>query len=1113
MSFISFEQFINESFLFEAKKSKKDKELDDNERSVLLMDGTGSAGKSFTLKEIGAKKPNKGDKLGPNDYEVIAKDDFFPHSDETSYSDEKDPANQARWELDKKAGIPDEVIEWAKKTGNFACDAGGFKKMVQEATDSRKDALKKVEDLKTPDRKKMYEICKDWINSDPEWKEELSKMSDEDYKKSLVDYHKKKISSNEKEINEAPDYIHPDLPSGVDPSKWYMMQKYKNSTSKNVVFDDVDPDIMKMLPKGTVKPIILHSDPQSLASNISKREKEDPRDPTGVFNDYIDKYEFTKEKPKDGEGEPAKPITKAQMESTLKSLTRKSGLSLSAVDDDYIKDWLSRSGMKDDGTYYMKIRKSYLDRFGEDAPTLLNRKEDGSHLKTFKKLAENEEKRVAEGKKEVAPTVAKSKIHPELDMPQRHDWIEKIMKREYDKENDGAWSKAEKKGGNAFEKFKEKLKNDPKFGPEFKDYTEKNEKYDKLVQQLNKKGGLEKFKKSNPKEYEELLDLQANHIGAVTLTKKPGGMLQITTQDMESGWADDQELAAEAFRKKMNDYIDKNGKPKGVIMDLRANTGGSQETAKAITDYFVDGDKYTIEQQKYTSGVRRYRDLPYPEGLEKALAYTEEKKISDYVKGLSEDEKKKYWEQSKKDGDLSIQNDRENKVDPKYRLTGIPTVVQTSVRTFSAGEFTADTIKNLNPDSVHIGHNTGGGANQTFGAFDADEWENADKSSTEKAKIVAKSFRNAYWNEEQGKQIEDEILKKIDSGEINDKMSLEEVCKATQDVGRKITGDGHIVVHENEEKPGSILSGVPQVKSDRVVVDPKTRKPLKDKDGKLQFKGNWEQSGVAQGGTSAFIESDPNTATKDALSFLYKKTGQNNLAKELESEPEKFGIDKNGKDGVFDTDSLSKQSNYVIKGDARQADQLKKSIEASKQNTEQKGGIAGSMFKAEADFGKDAGKEEIKTLEDAGAKKMFAGIEGKLAQKLKDMKVTIAMPGGKKKKIQTETLMDFVPIDLADPEEQAMIKAQSAQYARINNLRIKLKKKELIPFEQWLQRNLELAKDNKDYQAKMKAKTLGKMKKPAVKENFMYSFDHYLAEEINNKVFDAIVEGYNYITD
>jgi hypothetical protein len=58
-----------------------------------------------------------------------------------------------------------------------------------------------------------------------------------------------------------------------------------------------------------------------------------------------------------------------------------------------------------------------------------------------------------------------------------------------------------------------------------------------------------------------------------------------------------------------------------------------------------------------------------------------------------------------------------------------------------------------------------------------------------------------------------------------------------------------------------------------------------------------------------------------------------------------------------------------------------------------------------------------------------------------------------------------------------MIKAQSVQYEGINEIRIKQKLKELIPFKKWLLRNVELAKDNKEYQARIKAKTLEKMNK------------------------------------
>ena len=164
-----------------------------------------------------------------------------------------------------------------------------------------------------------------------------------------------------------------------------------------------------------------------------------------------------------------------------------------------------------------------------------------------------------------------------------------------------------------------------------------------------------------------------------------------------------------------------------------------------------------------------------------------------------------------------------NKVDPKYRLTGIPTVIQSSVRTFSAGEFATDTIKNLNPNAIHIGHNTGGGGNMTFGTFTDEEMDNKDLSSTEKAKLVATSFKNGYVDEEIGEKIYDSIMKKIKDGSINDKMTLAEVIKITHKAAFDASGDGHVKVEENPSMPGCIISGVPQVKSDRVVVDPKTR--------------------------------------------------------------------------------------------------------------------------------------------------------------------------------------------------------------------------------------------------------------------------------------------------
>ena len=650
----------------------------------------------------------------------------------------------------------------------------------------------------------------------------------------------------------------------------------------------------------------------------------------------------------------------------------------------------------------------------------------------------------------------------ELDMPQRNDWTEKTIFSKWDAENGRELEKAKEELGKlkdpdeiakAEKKFEdltaeitEKIKKDKKYGKKYTEYLKKNDRYYEILDKLNKAGGPEKFKKENPKEYDEVLDLHAENMSPFTLTKRPGGVLQITSQDMDGG-DDTAELGSEAFRKKMKEYIDKNGKPKGVIMDLRANTGGSQETAKGMTDFFVDQDKYTIEQQRYATATRRFRDLPYPEGLNKALEYTGEQKIKDVVKDMTDDEKKKYWEESKKNGDLSYQNDRENKVDAKYRFGNVPVVVQTSIRTFSAGEFASDTIKNLHPNAVHLGHNTGGGANQTFEGLVDDEKNNKDKSSTEKAKLAAKAYKLAYWNEEDGKKIHDAILAKIKSGDINDDMDVDKVAEIVQQAGRDTVGDDHI---ECQTDNGNIAPMVPQVKSDRVIVDPKTKKPVL-KDGKMQFNGNWEHSGVAMGKTSPHVESDPDTATRDALEFIYAKNGDTKLLKELKSDPEKFGLDKDGKDGLYDSSSLSKQSAFVRSGNKRQTAQLEASKKTVTLNKKNKLSISEQLKKAETDF-RGEEDDKFKDAEDIGAKMLYAGLDEKLVEKLKKEEVIVPISPKKKKTIQRQTLMDFVMIDKNDPEEMAMTKAQMIQYAYINKIRVDNKLEPLMASERLVER-------------------------------------------------------------
>ena len=714
-----------------------------------------------------------------------------------------------------------------------------------------------------------------------------------------------------------------------------------------------------------------------------------------------------------------------------------------------------------------------------------------------------------------------SKIHPELDMPQRHDWFEKIIYREWNKENDNELTKAEESDDeNKVSEIKERIKKDPKFGPEYKKYLDDNEAFEKLAKEAGAEDGdasmlskkqIDSFAKKNPKGFAKLIDLQANR--NVHLTEKPGGILQLTTQDMEGG-----ELQAEAIRQKMTAYINKNGKPKGMIIDNRSNTGGMKNPSEAIADFFAKDDKYTIEAEQFNYGPRRYKTLDdYMKCYEDADGNKTpwDPEVGDYVNSLkTEKEKQDFWEKSVKSGKFELPNERQNMVPKKDRLTDIPVVLQTSIRTFSSGEYCSETLKNINPNVMHIGTNSGGGGNRTALGTDQKDWNNFDKSRVEQAELTAKSFAESYAEADQGKEVEEQIKKwiKEEGAEKINKMSGKDLAKTLKEKIKSITNDDHVEINfldkpegEGKDTQHGMQILVPQVGAARALRDPKTKELIKDSAGNIQFKGAWEKKGTMQSGTSASIETDPNTATRDALEYLYKKTGQESLAKKLNENPEEFGLTKEGKDGIFDDKMPSKQSAFVNGGAQRQIDQHKKSMETLAANKKNGVNAVEQMEKAEKDFKGDAGKEEIKNIKDTGATKMFAGIKNEIAQKLKDMKVMVAMPGGKKKTIQTETLMDFVPIDPNDPEEQAMIKAQAMQYARINALRVKMKKKELVAFEQWLKRNIELAKDNKDYQARVKAKTLGKMKKPAVKENFVYSFDHYLVEEENDRVFESIV--------
>lgn len=738
----------------------------------------------------------------------------------------------------------------------------------------------------------------------------------------------------------------------------------------------------------------------------------------------------------------------------------------------------------------------------------------------------------------------KSSISTELDGMMEPKWRIATIKKAFKEKHGDAWEKHEADVDAQTEKLESKYKNaegqipddkkaeakkaavalrrelrdkfmekevysKPGFKEELQKFYAQKDRFEELGNKLNDTG-FDEFKKNNAAEYKELLDLQASYANPLQISSKPGGMMQISSANMEKGGDrsdyDSVELPADvgsdAFRRQMNTYIDKNGKPKGVIMDLRQNTGGSQEVAKAMTDYFVDGDDYEIEKQTFNYGPRIWKDDP--DGLEKYKKLAWDQPVIDHLNTLDEKGQKEFWDSAVKRGNFELPNKRKNEVDSKYRLTGIPTVLQTSTRTFSAGEFASDTIKNLNTNVTHIGTNTGGGANQTSGGLAPDRynekgepvWENGNKSPIEQAKLIAKGFKDSYHEVEGGQKIHDAILGLVKDGKITDKMSREEMVKACKENAIATSKDNHVDIEIMND--GSVFPLVPQVRSDRVVIDRKTGKPVLDKDGNPQFKGNWEQTGVGSAGTSPFVESDPNTATRDALAVLYEKTGQKKLAQELKDNPEKFGIGKDGKDGVFDDSRDSNKSYFATKSlsggggafSQRQADQLEVSKKSAKETADV--GILAKVKDAEKSFAELISGKEVKK-EDVGLTKIFSGFDKKITLRLQRDKVPVKIPGKKPKLVQRQTLLDFVPIDRNDPVEMSMMLGQKQQYLLIQAAREKAKLKPLADYEIWIEKKFAMAKDNVEYQRRQKAALLRAANKGKdVKESYVADFTQFL---------------------
>lgn len=141
-----------------------------------------------------------------------------------------------------------------------------------------------------------------------------------------------------------------DVIDGTDWRNWYMAQEYKYGGWKKVIFDDIGNGILKYVPN--VKNILLHAPIHVLMQNIEERNNKpnNARNPKNVLNQYLEKYEATKNEPNNEVGHSV-PITKKDLEDRLLS---------SGVSEEFTKEFFNKLGMDSDGKYYIKVRDEYL---------------------------------------------------------------------------------------------------------------------------------------------------------------------------------------------------------------------------------------------------------------------------------------------------------------------------------------------------------------------------------------------------------------------------------------------------------------------------------------------------------------------------------------------------------------------------------------------------------------------------------------------------------------------------------------------------------------------------------------------------------------------------------
>jgi hypothetical protein len=275
---------------------------DTEDKIAVLLDGTSSAGKSYTAKALKAVEFHKA--TDPNQWVVIDSDHF---------SGMKKDSEERRLKLDHP-----NIKNWAK----------GFDSGIVSGLYRKGNPENCIKDLEQSAKKEGKEV-------NPSDVEKCKNIPENPYENEYIE--------------------------GTDSRLWYMAQEFKTGPWKKVIFDDISNDIGKYVPNIKHK-VLIHSPIYIMLANVGERNKSDDtdhhRDPRIPLDQYLKKYEATTSKPDETIGDPTTEITKGELKTFLMD---KMVDTYPKYNEEYIDKFINDLGIKDDNTkYWIKVKDNYL---------------------------------------------------------------------------------------------------------------------------------------------------------------------------------------------------------------------------------------------------------------------------------------------------------------------------------------------------------------------------------------------------------------------------------------------------------------------------------------------------------------------------------------------------------------------------------------------------------------------------------------------------------------------------------------------------------------------------------------------------------------------------------